>query len=48
MPNNWAGLLVVLLTVAGSVTWIIMLFDWDNPARTQKDRDKDKLKGMLG
>lgn len=47
-PNNWGGTIVVIGSVIGSAVAIALLFGWDDPQRTQSDRDRDILKGPLG
>jgi hypothetical protein len=47
-PNNWGGAVVIVITVLGSIAAIALLFGWDDPQRTQADRDRDILKGPLG
>jgi hypothetical protein len=46
-PNNWAGLLVVIMTVLGSICTLVYLFNWDNP-EGKNDRENDRSRGMLG
>lgn len=47
-PNFWAGILVVVLTILGSIASMVLLYNWDDPYRTKEQRDKDILKGRLG
>lgn len=48
VPNFWAGLLVVVMTIMGSIAALVVLFNWDDPQRTREDRDRDKTRGFLG
>jgi len=47
-PSFWGGLLVVILSVVGSIVWIVMLFDWDSPATKKADRAKDITREFFG
>lgn len=47
-PNNWAGLLVVLITILGSIVSLVILFNWDDPQRTKEDRINDRARNLLG
>lgn len=46
-PNNWMGLLVALGCCLGSYLWVVMLFGWDNPGGTPRERDHDILRGLF-
>lgn len=47
-PNFWGGVFATLASVLGAGIIVMLLFDWDNPAKNQQDRDRDILKGPLG
>lgn len=45
IPNAIGGLLVVILTVLGSIAAIWLLFGWDDPDRSRTEKDQDILGG---
>lgn len=47
-PSNVGGVMVVVFSVIISTGTTVMLYGWDDPQRTQSDRDRDIMKGPMG